>query len=103
MPYPLDVFKTKVACTSGVHCGTCRDREGGRYWRSRTVEGEADFECPHGKPWNGPKLLGDHVETVLKKIGVKAKPGCGCKKRKAMLNRIDRWARRALGLAGVDG
>jgi hypothetical protein len=35
-----------------------------------------------------PLLLGDLVEKGLQLIGIKAKPSCGCAKRKALLNKI---------------
>ena len=46
------------ACQSGGHCRLCRQREGGRKFRLAVVQdfevpgGEADFECPHGIPWD---------------------------------------------------
>ena len=40
-----------TACTSRLHCGTCRDRENGVAFRESTGLG-AGFECPHGVPWN---------------------------------------------------
>jgi hypothetical protein len=49
------------------------------------------------------KLLGDHIETALKKIGVTPerverliKRKCRCRKRKELLNRLDIWARKKL-------
>lgn len=39
------------------------------------------------------KLLGDRVEAGLKRVGIKARPGCGCQRRKAVLNRLDRNVR----------
>ena len=53
----MRVFANCFHCRCGVHCETCRDREGGREWRlmlmrSYSVPGGAvDFECPHGRPW----------------------------------------------------
>jgi len=46
------------------------------------------------------KLLGDHVEAALKRIGITPsrvekiiRRKCGCRKRKQLLNRLDAWAR----------
>lgn len=53
----MRTFALTIHCTSGVHCGTCRNREGGRGWRTRLAAyfdrppGGDDFECPHGKAW----------------------------------------------------
>jgi hypothetical protein len=52
MPHPLEII-----CASRTHCGTCRDREGGRAWRASLAAhyvvpgGAADFACPHGVEW----------------------------------------------------
>jgi len=49
-------FKT-AHCTSRVHCGTCRNKEGGRSWRKQILsvfkdtDAPEDFECPHGLSW----------------------------------------------------
>lgn len=49
-------FFTSGACRSHGHCGTCRDRDGGRAWRDAirsnvTDIAEVDFACPEGLPW----------------------------------------------------
>ncbi|MBN1553952.1 MAG: hypothetical protein JXA11_04350 [Phycisphaerae bacterium] len=62
----LKNFAETNHCTAGVHCRTCRDREGGRYWRLMLAQcyalpnDEVDFECPHGKPWG---FIAKDVET----------------------------------------
>jgi hypothetical protein len=44
-------------CDAVVHCGACRDREGGRAWRESLAKafavpaGWPDCECPLGRPW----------------------------------------------------
>ena len=54
------LFRKSVACSAGTHCGTCRDRNGGRAWRASLAAifelppGGVDFTCPHGKAWNAP-------------------------------------------------
>jgi len=99
---------TKTAhCRSGVHCRTCRDREGGRRWRRSIAAhfevpgGIADFPCPRGRPWGWrppDRGLGDTVERVLSAMGVgpaykrlhrrlTGRP-CGCAKRRDKLNRL---------------
>lgn len=50
------LFVQTEHCTSEVHCGACRNREGGRrtreWWASRyELPGGVDFDCPYGKPW----------------------------------------------------
>ncbi|WP_437588829.1 hypothetical protein [Sorangium sp. So ce1000] len=46
------------ACQSGGHCRLCRDPEMGRKFRLLVLQdfevpgGTADFECPHGIPWD---------------------------------------------------
>ena len=42
-------------CKWGIHCGRCRNLEGGREWRQDTakhwrVDG-VDWPCPQGHPW----------------------------------------------------
>lgn len=39
--------------------------------------------------------LGDAVAWLLSKIGINPWPGCGCQGRKAWLNRITLWRRKA--------
>ncbi len=53
-------------CRKRAHCPTCRDLEGGRWWREKRAEtyelpnGEIDFACPHGIPWGaGPQVSPD--------------------------------------------
>ena len=53
----MKLFVETSHCTSMVHCGTCRNKEDGRNWRSgigrvfEIPDNNVDFECPHGKPW----------------------------------------------------
>lgn len=73
----------KIICDSGVHCPTCRDLAGGREWRRQLAEkfkttNAPDFDCPRNLPWG-------HREQELPRPS----KGCGgCKKRKAMLNKL---------------
>ncbi|HUX02246.1 MAG TPA: hypothetical protein VMY35_14875 [Phycisphaerae bacterium] len=51
----LDKFTKTPHCRREMHCGTCRDLEGGRAWRKQiaerfTVEG-VDWPCPKGHDW----------------------------------------------------
>lgn len=58
----------------------------------------------------GRPLLGDVVESALSKFGITAERvsgwfggrNCGCKERKELLNRLDRWARNVIGLGTSD-
>ncbi len=51
-------FTGSSSCAGRIHCATCRDLEGGRVWREKLTaafklpDGEIDFVCPHGVPWN---------------------------------------------------
>jgi len=92
---------------SGSHCRLCRQREGGRGWRSGLASrfaipaGGPDFECPRGRPWGWrppDRGLGDTVEWVLAATGigplakrlirrVTGRP-CGCGHRRDRLNRL---------------
>jgi len=92
-------------CRSGVHCRTCRDREGGRPWRAMMarafVVSSLDWACPQGKAWGyrpPDRGLGDTVERVLDWTGigpvakkvirkVTGRP-CRCAKRREQLNRL---------------
>ncbi len=71
-------FETE-ACTSGTHCSTCRDREGGRSFRIGLArafvlpDDAPEFECPHGKKWEETEFK--PIETVT--IPETKKP-CGC-------------------------
>ena len=44
-------------CARRLHCEMCRDREGGREWRTslgqyfEVPEGAPDFDCPRGLAW----------------------------------------------------
>lgn len=113
-----DFTKTRH-CTSRAHCQTCRDQENGRAWRGQleTVyslpDGEVDFVCPYGGEWGEPPSwlwfwqtqngLGDTVAAVLKSVGIKPWPGCGCSGRIRLLNMIvpynrHVWRRRIIRL-----
>lgn len=53
----MKLLAESLECRSGLICGKCRDREGGRALRAglgRTLEvppGAPDYECPLGRPW----------------------------------------------------
>lgn len=53
----LPIFSESYTCRSRLHCLSCRDRCGGRDWRSSLAAGfelpvgAPDFACPHGLPW----------------------------------------------------
>lgn len=94
----LKQFTTSHACTSGINCGTCRDR-GERAFRASlgtvfVLPADApDFECPHGKPWgyrqpenvadaataiplkSGP---GTELKRLLESMGIAESSGCAC-------------------------
>jgi len=83
-------------CRREVHCGRCRDLEGGRAWRQGiakrfTVE-SVDWPCPRGYDWGyegRSRGLGDTVAKVIKAVTFgRVKPCGGCKKRQAALNRL---------------
>jgi hypothetical protein len=66
-------FGKTLICQSGVHCGVCRQPEGGRDWRReqrkkfKVPGGITDFNCPHGKPWIGARSgvkIGNHYIVV---------------------------------------
>ena len=45
--------------------------------------------CPFGpKPPTRSRGLGDTIAKLTKRLGIKRKPGCGCGKRQAALNRL---------------
>lgn len=73
-------------CQSGVHCRTCRDKEGGRDWRrSLTCEipGKPDFECPLGVQWNEKHWQpGTAFAKMLDSLGVEQCAGCSQRKKK---------------------
>ena len=91
----MNIFVENGACKSGVHCQTCRDKDGGRGFRIglgnafKMPDDAPDFVCPHGKEWGWLKPstgLGDTVGKILKAMGLKE---CGkCKKRKKALNKL---------------
>ena len=69
--------------------------------------GVPDFECPYGVYWDGKRIrrrlrgLGDVLAALFKAVGVKQKPGCGCKRRQEKLNKLTvrslfAWLRRKL-------
>ncbi len=53
---PTALTNTNI-CRAGVHCRTCRDREGGRALRASWAAafavpaGSPDWACPHGREW----------------------------------------------------
>jgi hypothetical protein len=55
MPLSRSPFVQTEHCRSGVHCATCRDRDGGRDWRKSAAQvfavPEIDWECPRGLAW----------------------------------------------------
>ena len=62
-------------CTSRGHCERCRDKDGGRAWRSKLRKSCADiktddFECPAGVEWivPRPKVLFSHFNSLYKEI-----------------------------------
>ena len=89
-----------MACNTRVHCKACRSDSG---FRSR-VTGVSDFECPYRVYWDGRRVrrrspgLGDMLASLLKKAGVKQKPGCGCSKRQ---EKVNRWWERILSKVGL--
>jgi hypothetical protein len=52
-----EAFEDTEHCLGESHCGTCRDREGGREWRQGLMglfvlpNDAVDFVCPYGKGW----------------------------------------------------
>lgn len=60
------------ACQSGGHCRLCRDRAGGRKFRLAVVQdfevpgGGADFECPHGIPWDTDVERGRFARAIAR-------------------------------------
>jgi hypothetical protein len=59
-------------CKGRAHCGTCRNREGGRAWRESLgvafilPAGAPDFPCPYGVPWGAvtcARCLGPHATS----------------------------------------
>lgn len=81
-------------CLSGVHCRTCRDREGGADFRmamgKRFEMPDGWPECPHGKPWGyigKSRGVGDTFAKMVQAVtfGL-VKPCGGCKKRQRRLN-----------------
>lgn len=85
-----------AVCASGAHCQSCRAKTADGAEFRRSLFGDARHECEFGVPWDigagrAEKVLrmlqiGSKVEAVTKALGIKPKPGCGCKKRKALLN-----------------
>src|SRR5688500_12971023 len=53
----LPLFTEDFICTSGAHCGFCRNLDGARAWRGRQAkrftmpDGAPDFACPKDLPW----------------------------------------------------
>jgi hypothetical protein len=94
----MKAFTQTAACTSGLHCATCRSLEGGRKirtnWSKRFImPNEApDFACPFGKPWGWQppsRGLGDTLAKVIQKVTLgKVKPCGKCKERQAKLNQL---------------
>lgn len=94
----LKVFTESAACTSGLHCATCRDtgKAGTQFraamGRSFQLPPDApDFACPQGKPFTKrepapSRGLGDTIARITKAVGIK--PCGGCQKRRAMLNAL---------------
>jgi len=89
-------FTKTPHCQTEMHCGTCRNLEGGRAWRQGIAAHfsvpEVDWPCPKGHKWGwtGPSRgLGDTVAKVIKAVTFgHVKPCGGCKKRQALLNRL---------------
>lgn len=54
----MQLFVLTNHCKAKVHCKTCRNREGGRPWRTslkkmfQLPDDNVDFECPWGEQWN---------------------------------------------------
>jgi hypothetical protein len=94
----MKVFSETPTCKSGLHCQTCRDRDGGRALRIQWGQhfimpaGGEQFACPHGKDWGyqpPSRGLGDTVAKVIQKVTLgKVKPCGKCKKRQAKLNEM---------------
>jgi hypothetical protein len=60
-------FFESEACTSRLHCDTCRARHAGRKWRTALrkafrLPGE-DFDCLEGKPWIDDRATTNHTDT----------------------------------------
>ena len=67
-------------CRSGAHCTGCRHDPSFRESLVRAgLVGERDFECPFGmsppSPHEGP---GTRLARLLKRLGFRYHPGCGC-------------------------
>jgi len=72
-------------CKCKGHCKKCRDKEGGRVWRTGIAShyevDEVDFECPNGKKWLSKKEIKANKEVAAKPK--KKKSGCkGCRERR---------------------
>jgi hypothetical protein len=93
-------FTRSHHCRSGAHCGTCRDRDGGRAWRASLASlyvlppAAPDFACPHGRAWGqagrGEPVADAGPGTELKKLfgrfGIAAGGKCGCDARAAAMD-----------------
>ena len=92
----MERFTDSVHCTSGAHCGTCRDREGGRAWRRQIAAAfglsSVNWLCPQDKPWGykqPSRGLGDTVAKIIKRVTRgRVKPCGGCRKRQQRLNEL---------------
>lgn len=81
-----------VPTMDGPCCKRCRSPHMGD-WREEQT-GHREFACPHvatvKQSLTVQKMrgLGDVVAKVASAVGIKAKNGCGCKKRQEALNKL---------------
>jgi hypothetical protein len=84
-------------CRSKIHCGVCRDLQGGREWRQGLTElfvlpnDEVDFECPLKKAWTnqpsqyvevGAGVADSKLHAAVKTAKTAGSGGCGCNRHK---------------------
>lgn len=67
-------FTDTPICAGRCYCKICRDKHGGRKWRTKLARiaeiDRVDFECPHGKNWGDVgKVFDKSVYDVPKKLG----------------------------------
>lgn len=86
------MFTESYACESRAHCRTCRSSPRWRASMAAAFGGPVDFPCPIGLPILGqPRRAGDWLARLTHWLRIKRKPGCGCERRQAWLNRWGAW------------
>jgi hypothetical protein len=82
----LEQFLTSAHCSSGAHCGSCRDREGAAGPSFRAMLGAGQFLCPYGKPWKGEPVAAPQLPQPVATGSKRAtgQGGCGCRRSKPL-------------------